>query len=145
MKAVFFAHCDSLQVRACCCRWHHFTLQWLRGTASCVCVCVYRYRCTILSYPLMCQWTFGLLPRLGCCASCCCERKGACVFLNPDSVTDVCPGVGLLDRMAPLCSAFAEPSSCFHSAASACIPTNSVGGGLSSSTPSSACYLQTFQ
>ena len=35
-----------------------------------------------LLYPFTCQWTFRLFPCLGCCEYCCCEHRGASIFLN---------------------------------------------------------------
>ena len=47
-----------------------------------VCVCMYIYIHTHPLYPFLCQWTFGLPPRLGYCKSCCNEQWGACLLLN---------------------------------------------------------------
>ena len=35
-----------------------------------------------LLYPFICQWTFMLLPCLGCCEQCYYEHWGACIFSN---------------------------------------------------------------
>ena len=43
----------------------------------CVCVCIKH-----LLYPLICQWTFRLLPFLGYCKQCCYEYRGVCIFSN---------------------------------------------------------------
>ena len=40
------------------------------------CICVPR-----LINPFLCQWTFRLLPCLGCCKYCWNEHQGACIFL----------------------------------------------------------------
>ena len=42
------------------------------------------YTCTSSSLSIFCQWTFRLLPCLGCCKSCCSEHWGACTFSNYD-------------------------------------------------------------
>ena len=43
--------------------------------------CVYIYIPHFL-YPFICQWTFRLFPCLGFCKECCCEHRGAFIFLN---------------------------------------------------------------
>ena len=44
-----------------------------------------RFHCIYVShllYPCIRQWTFRLLPHLGCCKWCCSERWSTCVFSN---------------------------------------------------------------
>ena len=50
--------------------------------------------------PVICPWTLRLFPCLGYCEPRCCERRGACIFLNFSR--EISPGVGLLDYMVVL-------------------------------------------
>lgn len=67
--ACFICH-NVLQVHPCCCKWQNVILVYGR-------VILPRTYTACLLYPLLCQQTLGLLPRLGYCESCCNEHGGA--------------------------------------------------------------------
>ena len=43
----------------------------------------FQYCCMYIPHldPFICWWTFRLIPCLDYCKPCCCEHKGACIFL----------------------------------------------------------------
>ena len=97
--------------------------------------------------PFICQWTFRLLPCLGCCKQCCYEQMGHkyLLILESLSFSDICPAVGLLDHRVALFLIFKETSILFCiGAAEIYITTNSVEGFHFLHTLSSIYYLQTF-
>ena len=61
----------------CCCKCHSFSLLWLGNIPLYICA---------TSWSFICQWTSRLSPCLGCCESCCCERRGVYIFLDYSSV-----------------------------------------------------------
>jgi len=86
---------------------------WLSSTPLCVCVCVcvnlfhdwvvlHCIYVPYILYPFLCQWTFSLLPCLGCYKQCCSEHWDACIFSNYGFSPDTGPRVGLLDHMVAL-------------------------------------------
>ena len=83
------------------------------------------------------QWTFRLLPCLGCCVSCCNEHWSTLLFRVIDFL-DRCSGMGLLDQMVILFLVFWGISILFCIVVTPIyIPTNSVRGSLFS-TPTPA-------
>ena len=52
--------------------WHCFGLLWLSNIPL--------YIRTTFSYPIICQWTFRLLPGPACCKQCCHKHRGAASF-----------------------------------------------------------------
>ena len=62
----FFSQYDYL-VHPCCYRWHYFML--FDGLVIFHCMYVLH-----LLYPILCQWTFRVLPCLGCCKEYCNEK-----------------------------------------------------------------------
>ena len=55
--------------------------EWTFWPTQCTHTCIYIY-ITHFHYPFFYQWTFMLLPCLGCCKYCCRERWGACIFFQ---------------------------------------------------------------
>ena len=62
---------------------------------------IYIYK-THFHFPFFYQWTFMLLPYLGCCKQCCNERWGACIFFKLWFSLDKWPLMGFLGHMATL-------------------------------------------
>ena len=102
---------------------------------------------TTFLYPLLCWWTFRLLPYLGY-YKIVLQWTLACLYLFElefPYFPDICPGVGLQDRMLTLVLVFKGTSVLFSIAtAPIYIPTNSVGGFPFLHTLSSTYYFQTF-
>ena len=92
-----------------------------------------------LLYTLTGRWLFRVFPHLSHCKQCCYEHRGACTFWII-VLSDVCPGVQLLDHMIILFFSFWGTFVPFPIVATY-IPANSVGGCAFLHTLSRTCYL----
>ena len=63
------------QAHSCCCKWHYFIL--FNGR-----VIFHHIYVSHLLHPILCWWTFRLLPCLGYYKWCYNEHWGACILLN---------------------------------------------------------------
>ena len=102
-----------------------------------------RLRICTTSCPSVCRWTFRLFPCLDCCEQCCCERGGACIFLNQSFVQIYAQELDCWIIQQLYFSLFEEPAYCSVVAAPIYIPTSSVGGFPFLHILCSICYLQT--
>ena len=70
-----FTQYDTLCVHPCYCKWHYFILfyDW---------VIFHGIYVPYPLYPLLCQWTFRLLPCPGYCKCCCHKHWGAWFLLD---------------------------------------------------------------
>ena len=68
VDTLLLSHWGSPYVHPCCCTWHYFILfyGWLYIYIYIYIYGVYMYTPHLL-YPFTFQWTFSLLPHLGCC------------------------------------------------------------------------------